>query len=260
MAELSQQELNKKIKSLPQDLQDAFFSEKVSETILEIGKKFGLRIDKVGELGDETSSVMIGLTPPKDYIKNLAVRLEMDPIKTREIAEEVNKKVFQPVRESLKRLHGLAEEKKEPPAVSNIEPRVVSRVEPKPEIIKPSVTRIAIKTDREEMDRIEIPESIPGMVYINKEASVFVKKIDLEKPKVEPPVVSKTESAPLPKIPTPPIPPATQTPNLQPPISLGTKKPTPIDELLDKIDGASVKSEIEKVLGGKIRPGTASPL
>lgn len=244
MAELSQQDLNKKIKSLPKDLRDAFFSEEVSETILEIGKKFGLRIDKVGEFGDETSSVMIGLTPPKDYIKNLAARLEMDPIKIREIAEEVNKKVFQPVRESLKRLHGLAEEKKEPPVVSKVEPAVVSKVEPKPEIIKPSVTRIAIKTDREEMDKIEIPESIPGMVYIDKEANVFVKKIDLEKPKVEP--------ANLPKIPTTLVHQVTPT-------SPGMKKPTPIDELLDRIDGASVKSKIEKVLGGEIRQGTASP-
>ncbi len=107
---LTKDELNKLIDSLPQDVQDAFFSDSVSQSILDIGKKYGLTVDKIGELGGEVSNVMFGITPTTDFIKNLSDRLGVDKEKAKNIAEDVNQKIFQSIRASLRKIHGLPDE------------------------------------------------------------------------------------------------------------------------------------------------------
>ena len=94
-------------RDLPEDIQQALFSSATSDAILAIGKKNELAIDKIGELVDETGLVMLGITPPSDYVKNLVNRLSVPQEKAKAIAEEINQKVFQPVRESLKKIHGI---------------------------------------------------------------------------------------------------------------------------------------------------------
>ncbi len=96
-----------RFRDLPEDLQKAMFSPDTADAILAVGKKFGLQIDQTGELADETGLVMLGVTPPGEFIRNLARRLELDPEKAKAVAEEINQKIFQPVRESLKKVHGL---------------------------------------------------------------------------------------------------------------------------------------------------------
>ena len=95
------------VSELPKDLRDAYFSPATTEAIKETGKNNGLTIDKIGELAHETGLVMIGITPPGEYIKNLTARLKVAPEKAKAVAEEINQKVFQPVRASLKKIHGL---------------------------------------------------------------------------------------------------------------------------------------------------------
>lgn len=99
-----------KYKALPSELKDAIFSEEVAEKIQEIGGKYELYIDKIGELGNESGRVMLGLTHPKDFIKNLSERLGVDMEKAKEIAKDVNEQIFAKVRESLKKLHKIGEE------------------------------------------------------------------------------------------------------------------------------------------------------
>src|SRR3989344_238954 len=106
---LSHEELTKKLKSLPQDLQDAFFSDDVSQNIIDIGKTHGLMLDKTGILGDETTLIMLGVVPTSDFIKNLSEKLGVDKEKAKAIAEDINQKVFQQVRASLRKVHGLPE-------------------------------------------------------------------------------------------------------------------------------------------------------
>lgn len=114
-AQITQEDIMAKYQDLPEDLQKALVSASFSNAITETGKKFELAIDKVGELADETGKVMLGLTSPSDYVKNLTARLGVPQEKAKMIAEEINQKVFQPVRESLKRVHGLATPPPAPP-------------------------------------------------------------------------------------------------------------------------------------------------
>src|SRR3989338_2133517 len=109
---LSNEEITKKIKSLPQDLQDAFFSDEVSQNIIDVGKKHGLMLDKTGILGDETTLIMLGIVPTSDFIKKLSERLGVDKEKAKAIAEDINQKVFQQIRASLRKVHGVPEVEK----------------------------------------------------------------------------------------------------------------------------------------------------
>lgn len=100
-------EIIKRYEELPEDIQKAYFSSATSDAIFEVGKKHGLVIEKMGELADETGLVMLGMTKPNEFIKNLEHRLEVEAIKAKEIAEDINQKVFSPIRESLKKIHGI---------------------------------------------------------------------------------------------------------------------------------------------------------
>ncbi|MDP3784560.1 MAG: hypothetical protein Q8R12_00560, partial [bacterium] len=116
------------------DLKTAIYSADSSTAIENISKKSGLHIDQMGKLAEETGLVMLGLTHPKDFIPHLVERLGVDKLTARNIAEDINQQIFQKVRESLKKIHGLAEAPPSPEA-----PAVAEALEgkPAPEPAKP---------------------------------------------------------------------------------------------------------------------------
>ena len=132
-----QKDILERFSELPEDLQKALFAPETTEAIRKAGKIFELSIDKIGELADETGLVMLGLTPPGEYIKNLTGRLKVAPEKAKAVAEEINQKVFQPVRASLKKIHGL----EAPSSTLGVEtpktPSVFPGAKPVPPVQKP---------------------------------------------------------------------------------------------------------------------------
>lgn len=112
---LSNKEIQERFKKLPENLREAIFSAEITETLLAIGKKYNLPVDKIGNLSTETSLVMIGATHPRDYIANLEKVLEIDRETAQKVAHEVNTQIFSKIRESLKKLHNIPEEKKPKP-------------------------------------------------------------------------------------------------------------------------------------------------
>ena len=115
------EEISKRFLDLPEDIQKALFSADTSDAIFEVGKKQGIGVDKMGELADETGLVMLGMTKPSEYIKNLAQRLSVEPEKAKAVAEDINQKVFATIRESLKKIHGITPTPT-PPLVTPISP------------------------------------------------------------------------------------------------------------------------------------------
>lgn len=94
---------------LPEDLKDAYFSVDISDKIAQIGGKHGLEVDKMGQLGGEVGYILLGITHPNKFIPNLADKLGLDKTKAREIAEEINKEIFFPIRDSLRKIHNIRE-------------------------------------------------------------------------------------------------------------------------------------------------------
>lgn len=103
----TREQLNEKIKNLPEDVKNAIFSINSAEIIKNVGEKHGLHIDKIGDLGAETGYVMYGITPPKDFVTSLAKKLSLPEDKARAIAQDVNEQIFRPIRESLQKIHGV---------------------------------------------------------------------------------------------------------------------------------------------------------
>ena len=71
----SSQDLQKKLHTLPEPLQDAILSINTSEAIKVIGQKNSLHIDQVGKLGEEVLYAMLGLTKPANFIDELEKEL-----------------------------------------------------------------------------------------------------------------------------------------------------------------------------------------
>ncbi|MBI4224739.1 MAG: hypothetical protein HY617_00235 [Candidatus Sungbacteria bacterium] len=95
----------KQYEELPALLKQALFSTEIAEIMFEIGKKFGLTIEKTGIMAEETGYIMLGLTRPNELVANLANELAVDTDKAKDIATEVNHRIFFPLREELKRAH-----------------------------------------------------------------------------------------------------------------------------------------------------------
>ena len=95
-------EIQKRFKSLPQDLKDAIFSIETADVIQALGKKYKLTIDKIGELADEAGYLMMGFTDPKNFLDIIQKRLSVDFETARAVTEDLNIQIFGKIRESLK--------------------------------------------------------------------------------------------------------------------------------------------------------------
>ncbi len=105
--EYTAEQLEQKYNALPTSVKEAITSAKVEERVMAIGRYHKLHLDILGELADETGLVMLGLTHPRDYIRNLAERLGVSREEATAIARDVNEQIFRPIREALKQVHGL---------------------------------------------------------------------------------------------------------------------------------------------------------
>ena len=110
MPKYTNEQLMENYKKLPKDVQDAITSVDTADILRQIGDGKKLMIDKVGELADETGLVLLGFTHPSQFVSHLSERLGIEKPLAKEIAEEVNARIFFPIRENLKKIHGLREE------------------------------------------------------------------------------------------------------------------------------------------------------
>lgn len=169
MKEYTEEEITKKYKELPPDVRDAIFSVDSTRIIEDIGKKYKLTVDKMGNLSNEIRVLMLGIAEPKDFMPNISRRLGIDKDIAREITVEVNEKIFSKIRESLKRIHNIKDENKE---------RVAEKIEGAP-IPAPAQSPVQPSApnglDRSEiLKAIENPETIqiPSIFQGNVKAGV----------------------------------------------------------------------------------------
>jgi hypothetical protein len=83
---------------IPEKIKRLASDPKIYDTIEKIGDKFDLHIDQIGDLDAEVRRVILGISKPTEFVKNIAKLLEIDQDKGRQIAEEVNKDVIQSIK------------------------------------------------------------------------------------------------------------------------------------------------------------------
>lgn len=152
-------ELKEKFQNLPEDIQDAISSVSVGNTMEDVGEKHHLHLDQINELYDETGLVMLGLTHPKDYIKNLQNRLVIDFDFAKKIAADINEQIFRPIRESLKKVHNIEDEE-----TRNEKQETVAQTPPQTELGK-----IIPPGTQEETAELELKEDENQILRLKKE-------------------------------------------------------------------------------------------
>lgn len=105
MPRYSQREIEERYQKLPPILKEAMFSPDIANKMFEIGKKFGLTIEEIGFLAEETGYIILGLTRPQQFVDALTTRLNVGQDKAKTIAAEVNHQIFFSLREALKATH-----------------------------------------------------------------------------------------------------------------------------------------------------------
>jgi len=154
--------LREKFEELPQGLRQAIASVDTANAVQTIAKRYILHVDQMGALSSETGLVLLGLTHPRDFTKNLTARLRISEQRALEIAKSVSEAVLVKVKETLRGLH---EEKPPEKTVQPIEPprklNILSAQAETPQTAKWNTSEE--KPEREEILRgVENPRAAVG--------------------------------------------------------------------------------------------------
>lgn len=175
MPDITQEEIFKRYEELPEDLKTAMYSASTAEIIYQIGKKHGLNIEETGDLTTEVAKILLGLNHPKNFISTLADVFDLSKEKATEIAQDVNHEIFFPIREELKKLHGIgASSELTPPTATNlpqqklVSPEPQETITPKPVFTKPedqpmTQTAESVKKEPSEPQESKKPET-PSLI------------------------------------------------------------------------------------------------
>ncbi|MFA5987625.1 MAG: hypothetical protein WC797_03180 [Candidatus Paceibacterota bacterium] len=102
--EPTSEQVNNRFDKLPEDLKDAILSVDTANIMLTVGQGHQLHVDQIGEMADEAGLVLMGFTPPTQFVGNISRRLKVDRLVANEIANDINEKLFVKVRDSLKKI------------------------------------------------------------------------------------------------------------------------------------------------------------
>jgi hypothetical protein len=101
MAELSKEELWKIYELLPSELKEVIFSQQTADNISLACNMAGLDDEKVPEVARRTGDVLMGLLAPENFKEALEKELDLEEKQARVIAHQIQRLVFNPVKESL---------------------------------------------------------------------------------------------------------------------------------------------------------------
>ncbi len=110
-------------RKLPQDVKEAYESIEYSKMLEDIEKKFHLHVDQTDKLNDEIFRLMVGLIHPEEFTVKVQKGIAVPSETAKQIAGEVNQKIFHPIRASLMKIHKMIDEKeeREEESVENVE-------------------------------------------------------------------------------------------------------------------------------------------
>lgn len=104
---LIQQQIKSVFARLPEEIRDLITSEDFNDRIEIIAKKHGLDEDQTGTLIRTTVRLLIGVIPPTQFVLAVTENIEVERDKAALIAQDINRDIFNPVKEELKQVHAL---------------------------------------------------------------------------------------------------------------------------------------------------------
>ncbi|MFQ6049462.1 MAG: hypothetical protein ACE5J0_00235 [Candidatus Paceibacterales bacterium] len=103
--EYTREQFWKLYKKLPQELKEAVFSEETAENIWDVCSRNGIEDERVPEIARYTGRVLLGIIPPDEFQKTLEKELKLEKGVAKKVAQEINRFIFFPVKNSLEELY-----------------------------------------------------------------------------------------------------------------------------------------------------------
>ena len=108
MDELTQQQLRDQFQSLPEVVRSTISDPATYEAIERVGLAQGLTKVEAGLLAQATSLLMMGFIEPNKYVSVLIDQLSVSQEVAAIIAQEINRDIFNKIKDALKEVHGIA--------------------------------------------------------------------------------------------------------------------------------------------------------
>jgi hypothetical protein len=110
MEEFNRNQRAEAFEKIPRPLRTFIMSDESVGTFQDIGKLYGLNIEKTGILADAITLTLIGLLPPAQFTSTIQEKLQIDNSKAVAISETAEKSVFLKVRALLQKEASSAQE------------------------------------------------------------------------------------------------------------------------------------------------------
>ena len=160
MSDYTSEQFWKLYEKLPQELKNAVSSEETGDYIYDICKKNNA-LEKLEEIVKYVGQVFAGLLPPEDFQQALGKKVKLKKDIAREVAHEINRFIFFPVKESLAAIYKIgsasSEEKELAPGAKS------QPVSPKPTVPIPRAEKIKTLRPETSPSREELEEKQPDI-------------------------------------------------------------------------------------------------
>jgi hypothetical protein len=124
--------LQEQYKMLPQNLKESLKSPELSEKVIEIGGKFKISEEKIGELAMISAAVLIGILPLSDLPKELKETLTINKDVSQDLAKSLESEVFSKYKNDIKEIYKGQETLQVKPSTE----KPVERIDIKEELLK----------------------------------------------------------------------------------------------------------------------------
>lgn len=104
--EYTQEEFWKLYKTLPQNLKDSLSAEETGNNVEKVCQRHNIN-DKFSDILNLVGQVLLGLLPIEDFKKILVRDVGLDMTKSKNVAREIIRFIFFPVKEDLLQLYGI---------------------------------------------------------------------------------------------------------------------------------------------------------
>lgn len=205
---------------LPEELKDALTSVNISDQLFEIGKKINLTVEKMGLMAEEIGYVILGFTKPQEFTSLLQKNLEVDIELASQIASEINRKIFLPLREALKQAHQVEiqmeagqygadrkQEVREETTTTMPQPKPPQPpISPEPPILKlpeqpkPAEPAKPMPINLRDFRKPAINTPLPEIIGPAKYSSEIPKPSELKPPEPPKPIIPKPVAPPKPEV------------------------------------------------------------
>ena len=93
-----------RLAALPPDVKRAISDSRLDGQLLEVAQKNHLRVDESKVLENEVMLALLGVEPLSDFNSNFERHANLSPESAATVSDDVNRLIFAPIRESLKKL------------------------------------------------------------------------------------------------------------------------------------------------------------